>query len=402
MIFRTITDDITGANKSIGLFGKSSNDFNKIINSFKQNGVASTLLNTPLINIDIDAIDNYNNAIRAGKTFEDALATARRTTNVETIALIESSHGAEVQTERVTAVQKASTIAAKAHSAALTAVNTALNVGIMLAVTVAVKIFAQVMNNAADSLEDVENRLQSNQTALSGYKSKIEELTKKLEELNQTDVKYLSNDERKELETETDYINSQLELYNLLAEAKQKAINDDYIKATMGNNQEIAYKKIWEEFNNGDWDDLFSSFNEASELKWYDFLGLGVLPHAFKKVDDGNYIAEADKLLNKYQQLQNKYNALQKTASEKGNNEVLEQNIGETQSQMYQTAAELSEYIEQIQTARDALYASKYRDEYVDIIADMDEAIANYQEALTGNVYADNPLGISNLQRDLD
>ena len=70
-IFRTITDDITGANKSIGLFGRSLNDIKGIITSFKQNGIISTLLNTPLINIDIDAIDAYNNAIKAGKTFED-------------------------------------------------------------------------------------------------------------------------------------------------------------------------------------------------------------------------------------------------------------------------------------------------------------------------------------------
>ena len=64
MIFRTITDDITGANKSIGLFGKSLNDFKGIINSFKQNGFVSTFLNTPLINIDEKAIKRYNVAIR--------------------------------------------------------------------------------------------------------------------------------------------------------------------------------------------------------------------------------------------------------------------------------------------------------------------------------------------------
>lgn len=73
MIFRTITDDITGANKSIGLFVKSL-DFKGIINSFKQNGFVSTLFNTPLINIDTDAIDDYNTAIKSGIPFEKALA----------------------------------------------------------------------------------------------------------------------------------------------------------------------------------------------------------------------------------------------------------------------------------------------------------------------------------------
>ena len=143
MIFRTITDDITGANKSIGLFGKSLNDFKGILNSFKQNGFVNTLLNTPLINIDTTAIDNYNKQIRSSIPFEKALDIARRTTNADTIALIESSQGAEVQIERVTAAQKASTIAAKAHSVALKAVSIAGNMilfaaiskGIQLAIT---------------------------------------------------------------------------------------------------------------------------------------------------------------------------------------------------------------------------------------------------------------------------
>ena len=271
----------------------------------------------------------------------------------------------------------------------------------IVAIGVAIWGAVKALDNAADSLEDVESRIQNNKTALSDYTSKIEELTKKLEELNQTDVKYLSDDERKELKTEADYINSQIELYNQLAEAKEKAINDDYIKATMGNNQEIAYKKIWEDFNNSDWDSLRSTLYKSSEFKWYDFLGLGVIPHLLKSIDDGNYIAEADKLLDDYQKLQNKYASLQQTAIDKGNNETLDQNIEETQSQMHQAAAELAEYIEQIQTARDALYNSAYRDDYADVIAQMDEAIANYQSVFTDDVYANKTIGISDLQRDL-
>ena len=114
-----------------------------LINSFKQNGFVNTLLNTPLINIDTTAIDNYNKQIRSSIPFEKALDIARRTTNADTIALIESSQGAEVQIERVTAAQKASTIAAKAHSVALKAVSIAGNMilfaaiskGIQLAIT---------------------------------------------------------------------------------------------------------------------------------------------------------------------------------------------------------------------------------------------------------------------------
>lgn len=158
MIFRTITDDITGANKSIGLFGKTLNDFKGILNSFKQNGIVSTLLNTPLINIDTDAIDAYNNAIRSGKTFEDALATARRTTNAETVALIESSHGLEIQTERVTAAQKASTIAAKAHSVALKAASIAGNMVLFAVISKGIQLATTAIDNWIHRVEKARER----------------------------------------------------------------------------------------------------------------------------------------------------------------------------------------------------------------------------------------------------
>lgn len=127
MIFRTITDDITGANKSIGLFGKLLNNIKNVIYSFQTNGVKNTLFNTPLANIDTKAIDKYNKAIQNSIPFEKALDNARKTTNAETVALIESTNGATVSIKTLDVAQKASTISAKAHSAALKAVSIAGN-----------------------------------------------------------------------------------------------------------------------------------------------------------------------------------------------------------------------------------------------------------------------------------
>ena len=191
MIFRTITDDITGANKSIGLFGKSLNDFKGIVNSFKQNGFFNTLLNTPLINIDTTAIDNYNNAIRSSIPFEKALAIARRTTNAETIALIESSHGAEVQIERVTAAQKASTIAAKAHSVALKAASiagnmilfTAISKGIQLAIT-AIDNWIHRVEKARERTDELFGEFNQMNDTLSDHKKTVSELADRYDELS--------------------------------------------------------------------------------------------------------------------------------------------------------------------------------------------------------------------------
>ncbi len=191
MIFRTITDDITGANKSIGLFGKSLNDFKGILNSFKQNGFVNTLLNTPLINIDTTAIDNYNKQIRSSIPFEKALDIARRTTNADTIALIESSQGAEVQIERVTAAQKASTIAAKAHSVALKAVSIAGNMILFAAISKGIQLATTAIDNWIHRVEKARERTdelfgefnQMNDT-LSDHKKTVSELADRYDELS--------------------------------------------------------------------------------------------------------------------------------------------------------------------------------------------------------------------------
>ncbi len=190
MIFRTIADESTGATKSIGLFGKSLNEIKRILNSFKQNGVISTLLNTPLINIDTQAIDNYNNAIRSGMSSEQALAIARRTTNAETVALIESSNGLEVQTERVTAAQKASTIAVKAHSVALKALSIASNMVLFTAIVKVIQLATTAIDNyihrvekANEAMDEAVSEYESAKSSLQSVNSELEEQNKKIDEL---------------------------------------------------------------------------------------------------------------------------------------------------------------------------------------------------------------------------
>ena len=58
MIFRTITDESTGATKSIGLFGKSLSELKTIIYSVKSKGIINTIFNTSTI--DKTAVEEYN------------------------------------------------------------------------------------------------------------------------------------------------------------------------------------------------------------------------------------------------------------------------------------------------------------------------------------------------------
>lgn len=271
----------------------------------------------------------------------------------------------------------------------------------MWAVSKGIELLITVLDNAADSVADAEARIKENQDVLSGYTSKIEELTEKLKDLNETDITYLSDTGKAKLETEAAYIESQLELYDQLAAAKEKAINDDYIKAAIGKNEEVAIKKLWEEISNNDWKEAALTLSETSrKLSLQNILVPGI-GNILNNVDDGNYIVEADKLLDEYQKLQNKYDIMQKFAITYGNSEEVNQTLEETESQMTQTSAALAEYIEEIRTARDSLASSRNKDEYADIIAELDQSVAKYQKILGDDSDTGRNSGFSDLQRNL-
>ena len=89
MIFRTITDDITGVNKSIGLFGLSLQNVKNKLQEIQTVGFKNAIFNSSTI--DKSAIDKYNQSILNGVSAQQALATASRNTNRATIALMESA-----------------------------------------------------------------------------------------------------------------------------------------------------------------------------------------------------------------------------------------------------------------------------------------------------------------------
>ncbi len=310
-----------------------------------------------------------------------------------------SFEGYKAYVQSAIANNKQLTLSAKAATKALAIAG---NMIAMWAITAAVKLLAQVLDNAADSFEDVEARIQDNQTALSDYTSKIEELTSKLEELNQTDVTYLSDNEKQKLETDKKYIQSEIDLYNRLIEAKQKAANQDSIKAAMGKNEEVAIKKLWSELTSGDWEGMDKTSREINGKKnFLDIINpISGLTTLFKNVDDGNYFSEADKLFEEYRQLQDKYAGLENLAIY-SNNELLTEKIDETSFKMNQTAADIAAYIEKIAEARDALIESPNKDDYADEIAEMTEVIEKYQGVLNGTIYESEYAGSTDLQRDL-
>ena len=78
MIFRTIKDDISGAIKSIGIFGLSLNDIKTRLYDIQSVGFKNAIFNTS--KIDVQAIVKYNSEIAKGTEFQQALAIASRNT----------------------------------------------------------------------------------------------------------------------------------------------------------------------------------------------------------------------------------------------------------------------------------------------------------------------------------
>ena len=189
MIFRTIIDDITGANKSIGLFGLSLQNVKNKLQEIQTVGFKNAIFNSSTI--DKSAIDKYNQSILNGVSAQQALATASRNTNRATIALMESANGATISTEQLTAAQQASTLSSKALSMAIKTVSVAMNMiafaliakGIQLAADAIdhyvnrAKYAAEAMEEAQQAIDDAQSSLKNVFTTLSENKDRFLELS---------------------------------------------------------------------------------------------------------------------------------------------------------------------------------------------------------------------------------
>lgn len=196
MIFRTITDESTGATKSIGLFGKSLSELKTILSSLKTNGIINTFFNTSAI--DEEAIIDYNieiskaisnNATMAEK--QQIMKAAMKGTNKETAQLIGTTNGATVSTDTLTAAQHSSTLAARAQAVALKAVSIAGNMIAMWAITKLIDFAATRLDNlanaskhATENAKELTSKMNNSISSLSGNASTLSELNDEYQTLS--------------------------------------------------------------------------------------------------------------------------------------------------------------------------------------------------------------------------
>lgn len=208
MIFRTITDDVTGANKSIGLFGLTIKDVSNKLQEIQNVGFKDAIFNSSIINIQ--AVNAYNSQIEKGATAQQALAIASKGTNKATIALMESAKGATISTEQLTAAQKASTLASKAQSLALKTVALAGNMIAFAAIAKGISYVVEELDNyihrneiAIEKADELKSSLDDAISSLGEKRNSLENLSARFTELskgvdNYGNVISLTSDESRE------------------------------------------------------------------------------------------------------------------------------------------------------------------------------------------------------------
>lgn len=187
MIFRTITDESTGATKSIGLFGKSLSELKTIIHSVKSKGIINTIFNTSTI--DKTAVEEYNceieQATANGATMaekQQIMKTAMERTNKATAQLIGTTNGATVSTDALTAAQHSSTLAARAQAVALKAVSIAGNMILFAVISKGIEFIVTGVDNWIHKVEKANETMQDAVSEYESAKSSLESLTSELSE----------------------------------------------------------------------------------------------------------------------------------------------------------------------------------------------------------------------------
>lgn len=171
----------------MGLSLKSVSD---ALFNIKTRGFGEFVFHTPAI--DADAVHNYNDVLLASGSAQEALAAASQGTNKATIAFMKSANGARIGVEQLAAAQEASTLAARAQSAALSALSTVGNMAVTALVFKGIELAAKAVDQyvnrvkyAVEAMEKAQQAIMDSQNRLSDVTATIEENRDRFIELSE-------------------------------------------------------------------------------------------------------------------------------------------------------------------------------------------------------------------------
>lgn len=226
-IFKTITDEVSGANKSIRLFGKSFAELKNIISSVKTNGLFNT---STISEADVECIKKYNNAIALNIPHQQAMEQATKGASDATAQMIKNANGNTIALNKMTLGAKAASVAMKALSIAGNMIAFwAISKGISLVAEGITWAYKQISGKAAEEAkqkikelgETARSEFQSIQDTLKSTVSRVDEVKDRYAELAQG-VENLgkSNQSRGKLSTEDydEFLSISNELSGLMPE----------------------------------------------------------------------------------------------------------------------------------------------------------------------------------------
>ena len=166
-IFRTIKDEATGANKSIGLFGKSFTELKDILSSVKTNG----LFKTSIVNdSDIECIKTYNDAIARNVPHQQAMEQATKGASATTAQMIKNANGNTIALDKMT-------LGAKAASAAMKALSVVGNMAVMYGISKVVEGIQYLGEENERYIESQQEVIEKTEEQIAKYDDEIKSLT---------------------------------------------------------------------------------------------------------------------------------------------------------------------------------------------------------------------------------
>ena len=181
MIFKTITDEATGAAKGVGLFGKSTSELKNIFASIKTNGLFKTSL---LSDADVACIEKYNNAIRDNVPHTEAMEIASKGASAGTQQLIANANGATISLKNMTIGAKASTIAMNTLKTVMNAVWWMLILQIVTTVISKIVDLTKTQENAIEKAGEAMQKIKEQQDSLVSNKKTLDEISDDYEKLS--------------------------------------------------------------------------------------------------------------------------------------------------------------------------------------------------------------------------
>ncbi len=244
MIFKAITDESTGAIKSVDLFGKPIDELKKSLSAIKADGLFNSIFNTSTI--DETAIRKYNAEIEKAIINGAAIAekqqimkTAMEGTNKDTAQLIGSTKGAIVEIEALATAQQASTIKAKAYSAALKTVSIAGNMVLFAFIGKGLELVVKGFDNwihgaekANEAMNNAVSEYDSAKSKLEGINTELVEQNKQLDELLAKDkLTYAEQGQLEELQAITKELLLQQDIEERRADIASKEAAEEAVDA---------------------------------------------------------------------------------------------------------------------------------------------------------------------------